>query len=641
MAKRLHFLQLARGGVALRNHHIENGRSAQLVLALRAGQRLLLQFAGFHAGLPRRARLPHRRLGVDHVQLDAVVELPVLKLLLAIVQLVGDEIRLRGAVAQGHGKREARAIVREIASEHLAQHRAIAAQEVSVHVLGGARLHYGLPVGQRHRIRQGVHLTRQTAVAKRRKPGELRQHGVLDAQGGDAGILQANGVLLHVGAVGQGFRQQVLDGPDAFLRRNLDMVGGHDARAHHRHVVHPAASEHALEDHLLLQDLQLGGEDVLLARLHFGLRLDDVDGSDGPQLRAPLVVLVQLLVQLVGVLLHFETFIVRDQVPVEAHHVGDAGHHLILESEVGNMPLVLGYANGPAVDRLPESLQQVLLDGQLKGGLAKGAEQVVRRVLRDAQRIAHAQLNAGAGQETLLDSKGRRFRLRHQVVRAGDVGGGFDLGAVGELAAGVQNRVQVGNGRARQLYAQPAQHAALAAAGTGTGAGGAQRGARGHTQGGGGRTARNAARNAAQQRARADALRIGVRQLRIEAGVFDIQVVLQRQRDGVFQRQVNVAGAHQLVDPRRIFEADPGDRAGHVVPREPPDDAGLGACGNLWRLREARRGTKEDSDNRSGKGHNRQEPQETIMADIRANPGARSINYDDWRGPELAPSTSL
>ena len=387
------------------------------------------------------------------------------------------------------------------------------------------------------------------------------------------------------------------------------MVGGHDARADHRHVVHAAAGKHALEDRLLLQDLQLGREDVLLARLHLGFRLDDVDGSDGPQLRAALIVLVQFLVQLEGVLLHLEVFIVRDQVPVKTDHVGHAGHHLVLESEVGNVPLVLGYANSAVVDRRPESLQQVLLDGQLKSGLAIGGEQVVRRVLRDAERIAHPQLEARAGQETLLDSIGRRFILRHQVVGAGDVGGGLDLGAVRELAAGVKNRIQVGNGRARQLHAQPAEHAALsAAAGAGSGAGGAQRGPGGHSQGSRGGAARNAARNAAQQCAGADAQRVGVRQLGVEAGVFDIQVVLQRQRDGIAQRQVNVAGAHQLVDPRRIFEADLGDRVGHVVPREPPDDAGAGAPGNLRRLREARQGhrrTEEDDDNKSGKGHNR------------------------------------
>jgi len=75
----------------------------------------------------------------------------------------------------------------------------------------------------------------------------------------------------------------------------------------------------------------------------------------------------------------------------------------------------LATRNGAVVDRRPESLQQVLLDGQLKGGLAIGVNKLYG-VLRDPERVAHAQLNAGAGQEALLDSKVADLLLRHQVV---------------------------------------------------------------------------------------------------------------------------------------------------------------------------------------------------------------------------------
>ena len=53
-----------------------------------------------------------------------------------------------------------------------------------------------------------------------------------------------------------------------------------------------------------------------------------------------------------------------------------------------------------------------------------------------------------------------------------------------------------------------------------------------------------------------DAQQVGVRQLGIVAGVFEIEVVFERQRDGVAQRQVDGAGAHQFLQARRIFEAD-------------------------------------------------------------------------------------
>ena len=74
---------------------------SQLVLAPLAGQHLLLEFAGGNGGFVCRARLFQRDLRIDHVELDVVLQLLVLDLRLAVIQLVGDQIGLVGAIADG------------------------------------------------------------------------------------------------------------------------------------------------------------------------------------------------------------------------------------------------------------------------------------------------------------------------------------------------------------------------------------------------------------------------------------------------------------------------------------------------------------------------------------------------------------
>ena len=64
---------------------------------------------------------------------------------------------------------------------------------------------------------------------------------------------------------------------------------------------------------------------------------------------------------------------------------------------------------------------------------------------------------------------------------------------------------------------------------------------------------------------------LGAQQLRVghrQSGALqlDIQIVLDGQRQGVLKRQVEVAGADQLVDPRRILEADRPARSGSCAP---------------------------------------------------------------------------
>ena len=75
----------------------------------------------------------------------------------------------------------------------------------------------------------------------------------------------------------EGLGDHILGGLDGIPRGHLKVIGGDDAGAGYRRVVEAGAGEHALEDHFLLQNLSFLGQNVLLAALHLGLRLDDVD----------------------------------------------------------------------------------------------------------------------------------------------------------------------------------------------------------------------------------------------------------------------------------------------------------------------------------------------------------------------------
>ena len=60
------------------------------------------------------------------------------------------------------------------------------------------------------------------------------------------------------------------------------------------------------------------------------------------------------------------------------------------------------------------------------------------------------------------------------------------------------------------------------------------------------------------------ALQVPLRDERIVAADFDVDIVFERQRDGVLRGQVQSAGAHQLLEARRIRETHGrhGDRPG-------------------------------------------------------------------------------
>ena len=188
-------------------------------------------------------------------------------------------------------------------------------------------------------------------------------------------------------------------------------------------------------------------------------------GAMAPRSARRLLSLIELGVELERLLLHFQRFDERDQVPVEGDDVGDGRHHLVLEGEVGDVPLVLGDADGAVVDRRPEALKQVLLDRQARGStgytgrnMLNGEFWVTPNWLpMPSWTLVPVRKPCWMPALDDLYSVTRKF-VPVILVR------GLDRRVVHELAVDEERRVEVGNRRAGQLHVEAAEHAAGAAA---------------------------------------------------------------------------------------------------------------------------------------------------------------------------------
>ena len=144
-----------------------------------------------------------------------------------------------------------------------------------------------------------------------------------------------------------------------------------------------------------------------------------------------------------------------------------------------------------------------------------------------------------------------------QRVGAGEEGAALRRGLVRPTQASGEHRVQVRNasGRRRRsrcaptaLEARVAGQGRARCVGAGRGAGAAHRSA--------GRAGRHAGGDAARETAGLRLQQRCVGQLRAVALDGDIQVVLQRQGDGVLQREIEVAGAQQRFQAGGIRQPD-------------------------------------------------------------------------------------
>src|SRR6185437_5564352 len=238
LVQRVHFAQAPCGIVTLRNHHIENRRGPEFVFAARAGQGLILQLARNHARIVRRARIPQRGPVIHDIQLDIVVKLLVLNLLLAIVQLVGDFVRLRRPVANRYRHLKGYAVIRKVSREDLPQNAAVTADQCAAHLRRGQRIRQeGVPERSQRAGLPGIREAGGYA--------EARPQIVLRAEQVQAGILQCDLVLLDLRPVRDGFGDQILNGNHGLYCRDVDVIRGNHASDRDAGVIEAAARDYA------------------------------------------------------------------------------------------------------------------------------------------------------------------------------------------------------------------------------------------------------------------------------------------------------------------------------------------------------------------------------------------------------------
>ena len=348
------------------------------------------------------------------------------------------------------------------------------------------------------------------------------------------------------------------------------MIGGHDARLGDRRAGHAIAAQRILENGFLLQNPRLGDGQILLGAGQLGLGAHDLDRRQRPDLHLLLVVAEQLVIQIHRLLFHPGVFIEAHQVPVQ---VDDRSHdidHLLLEREVGNLAAVLGDLNVARVHGQTEPLHQMLRNIQAQAGAGGGIE-VGPQGTGGQRRVAEAERDIGAGEESLRVAEIRQVVVGDQGVGSADEGAGLRIGGVAGAEETGQHRVQIRNGGSR-LADQRAGAGAAGGAGLRRGAGSEAGGLSG-LAGCAGRTLGHGRGGAAQQPARLGAEDAGVGDLGAIALQLDIEIVLERQGDGVLQGQVQSAGPQQRFQPARIGEVHRGHRMAAVGigdPREKP-----------------------------------------------------------------------
>ncbi len=295
-----------------------------------------------------------------------------------------------------------------------------------------------------------------------------------------------------------------------------------------------------------MQQLRFGLGEGLLAGGQLGFGAHDFNGGQGSDLDLLLVVAVKSLVQGHGLLLDLHVLVEADQVPVGPDDRGDCGHDLLLEGQVADPQIVLGDADVAIVDRNPEALQEMLGEVQAQGA-GHGRVEIAAAGVGPQSTVGITEADVGPRKKPLLNAELVRIVSNDQCAGAGAEGVALGGGAVGPVPLKEQSRVQVGN-RAASRGNDGAAGAACgagdqrrAAARTGCAAGGLGQGAGGGLLHRGGHPSQQAARLGAHQ--------AGVGLERAVALQGDIQVVLERQGNGVLEGEIDLAG------PQQRFEA--------------------------------------------------------------------------------------
>ncbi len=167
--------------------------------------------------------------------------------------------------------------------------------------------------------------------------------------------------------------------------------------------------------------------------------------------------------------------------------------------------------------------------------------------------VVEAHGKSGAPLKSLRIGKVGGVGILRENGHGAEHAGGFGIVLV-ELQRAGDQRIEAGDGRAdaERRTDQAVGAGADAAGGDGGAAGaGADRSAQA-ADAAAGRVLHDAGVDAENVGARLGAQQIGVGDVQVVAGDVDIEIVLERERDRVIDREIDLAVAHQGIDARRV-----------------------------------------------------------------------------------------
>ena len=557
-----------RGGEALLLHqHIGGGGCAEMQLLHLGVEALLVEVVVGDGGVDRGTIVGERILLADDIHADLNVELLEHHLRLAIFNLRARLIGLRGAIAEGDVHGELDTLIRTAAVEEVAEDRAVTGR------LQG-RTSSGYTEGlEDDRVAEWADSAPQALRTVKSLNVKHGQQTVFHRLQGDFVDLQVQGRLFHIGAIGFGFADQLIDG-HVLLGGfgEADAIGGNDGGVGKGRVVE-VAGDGLLHDELLVLESVLRGDQRLLVAGHLALGVDHVEGRHAADLELLLVVFFEAGGLVEGVLPGLDVLIGADQAPVDVLYLVDGVEKLLAEDGVGNAAVVFRLDDEAAVDAGAKALQQMLGEREIEGG-GEGRAEEGKRIVGCGSRVVECHLHVGAGDEALAQGEivGIRILIDGRQA-AGKERAGLGLHDMIQLNGSGQRGVEILRRRAGAIGRQ-GQTAGAGTGDTGAGASSARTASNGADRCGGsslgaGDEAAADATDSCDSGFRMQQVDIG--DVEVEALDGDVVVILEREEHRVAEAEIDFAVADEVIELHRVEKTgrrygDGGIRGEGVLP---------------------------------------------------------------------------
>src|SRR5579872_6042952 len=392
----------------------------------------------------------------------------------------------------------------------------------------------------------------------------------------------------------QRIADHILYGDNRFLlryyhsrRRNYVRLG--------KHWVFNAAAECVLHQQLLQLKVVLRDDQILLVGGHGALRTHHLNGRRRADLRLPFGIFQRLLGIGQRFLLHANILVSVDKIPVHVLDLVYGRDDLQAKRDIGNLAVVLGDSDESRIGKKSKTLQQVLRKAKLEGRTELRSEQA-RWIVGSEMSVVESARECATPIESLGITEIRCVSvLRYDRNRAENANR-FRIVLV-ELQRASELRIEAGDGRAdtQGRTDQTVRAGARAAGGDGgapcAGTDGSAESANSAT----GCVLHDAGVHAENAGSGLGSEKIGFRNVQVVAGNIEIEIVLKREGDRVVDRKINLAVAHERIDPGRVAQSGLRQLLRHVrVQHVRKSRAGLGVILKmdslrLFRLRCSRR----------------------------------------------------